>query len=248
MPVKKAKTAVDNGKVVDELLPGGSWSDSPGREELDTSHLRGLEEAAAIGSLCKRIELPRLDLRDLHITLVGDSPLICNRWSEKNRKTMLDRQMGRATAGKEPKDPHADYMSSLYLVGQDKGQPVYGFPTIAFKNAAVSACTSLGKAVTKVAARQAFHVLNTYAIIEGTPVMREDMVRLPGRQADVRFRGEFTEWKAYLEIKYNARVLTDEQVVNLFNTAGFAVGIGEWRPQRDGQFGRFHVEFHDEDN
>jgi hypothetical protein len=24
-------------------------------------------------------------------------------------------------------------------------------------------------------------------------------------------------------------------------TAGFAVGVGEWRPEKDGQYGRFHV-------
>jgi hypothetical protein len=29
--------------------------------------------------------------------------------------------------------------------------------------------------------------------------------------------------------------------VNLFNTAGFAIGVGEWRPQRDGSYGMFHI-------
>jgi hypothetical protein len=30
--------------------------------------------------------------------------------------------------------------------------------------------------------------------------------------------------------------------VNLFNVAGFAVGVGEWRPERDGSNGMFHVQ------
>ena len=150
---------------------------------------------------------------------------------------MLDRQMGKATAGKEPKDPEADYLSSFYKLPDGKN----GFPTIAFKNAAVSACTSLGKSVTKVAARQAFHVLGEYAVIIGEPSMREDMVRVGQGTADIRYRAQFEQWETTLSICYNARVLTDEQVVNLFNTAGFAVGIGEWRPERDGMYGRFRV-------
>ena len=42
-------------------------------------------------------------------------------------------------------------------------------------------------------------------------------------------------------VKFNAALLSAEQVVNLFQTAGFAVGIGDWRPERNGLFGRFHV-------
>jgi hypothetical protein len=42
-------------------------------------------------------------------------------------------------------------------------------------------------------------------------------------------------------VKHNANVMSAEQILNLFSTAGFAVGVGEWRPERDGQFGRFHV-------
>jgi hypothetical protein len=59
--------------------------------------------------------------------------------------------------------------------------------------------------------------------------------------ADLRYRGEFSPWKATLTVKYNANLMSAEQVVNLFETAGFAVGVGEWRPERDGPYGRFHV-------
>ena len=36
-------------------------------------------------------------------------------------------------------------------------------------------------------------------------------------------------------------MLSAAQIVNLFNTAGFGVGIGEWRSEKDGQYGSFHV-------
>lgn len=60
--------------------------------------------------------------------------------------------------------------------------------------------------------------------------------------ADIRYRCEFKEWSAVVKIRYNASVLSEAQIRNLFNVAGFGVGIGEWRPEKDGSFGMFHVE------
>lgn len=196
------------------------------------------------GATAKAIVLPKLDIRRISIELVGDTPLICHNWNQKAKQAILDKQMGKASAGKEPKDPERDYQESLYLI--ERREPfersVFGFPARAFKAAAVEACTSLGRQnVTKVQARQAFHVDGELVPIIGTPRMREDMVRIPMGTADIRHRGEFPEWRAVLTLRYNSRVLTDEQIVNLFNTAGFAVGIGEWRSERDGSFGLFHV-------
>jgi hypothetical protein len=71
--------------------------------------------------------------------------------------------------------------------------------------------------------------------------MREDMVRVGMGTADIRYRGEFKQWFTTIAVKYNANVMSAEQILNLMQTAGFAVGVGEWRPERDGQFGRFHV-------
>jgi hypothetical protein len=56
------------------------------------------------------------------------------------------------------------------------------------------------------------------------------------------YRGEFPTWSATFEVRYNASVLFADQITNLFNVAGFGVGIGEWRPQKNCSFGRFHVE------
>jgi hypothetical protein len=44
------------------------------------------------------------------------------------------------------------------------------------------------------------------------------------------------------QVRHNPNVLSVEQIINLFNVAGFAIGVGEWRPQKDGSNGMFHVE------
>lgn len=216
----------------------GSWADAPDRAERDAEHLKALETLPPAKS--KAIILPKMDIRIISIRLVGDESLICHHWSEKAIKIILDKQMGIASPGREHKSPEQDFADSLYVLGDG----VYGFPTIAFKKAAVTACTSLGRSViTKVAARQAFHVIGEYARIEGSePRMRSDMVQLDQGGADIRFRGEFMPWSVQIKIRYNHRVLSEEQLVNLFNVAGFAVGVGEWRSEKDGSHGLFHVE------
>lgn len=204
------------------------------------------------------IELPRLKIEMMEITLVGDSPLICHAWSEKAKREMLDKQLKKAKAAKEAKNPVADFEASLYRL-EDGG---FGFPSVAFKTAAVTACTSV-EGVTKVGARQAFHCigegvdvtgayegtrmrLNLVRIEGGKPRMREDMVRVGMGTADIRYRGEFWPWHAKVLVRHNANVLSAEQILNLFNTAGFAVGVGEWRPEKDGESGMFHVAEKDE--
>jgi hypothetical protein len=189
------------------------------------------------------IELPQLDIQTVKITVVGDSPLIMHKWSEKAKEMMLAKQMKKATQGRIAKDPDQDFEDSIHRMAD--GQP--GFPSIGFKAAAVTACTSIA-GMTKVAARQAFHISGELVQILGSiPKKRQDMVRVGMGTADIRYRAEFWPWYAPLEISYNTRALSIEQIMNLLNTAGFGVGVGEWRPERDGQYGRFHCATDEDD-
>jgi hypothetical protein len=183
------------------------------------------------------ITIPQLNIKHAMITIEGDSALICHAWSAKAKKLMLEKQMKTAKLAKEAKDPHADFLSSLYPMPDGNG---YGFPSVAFKSAAVDACSHVD-GITKVEARGAFHIVGDLIKIEGTPESREDMVRVGMGTADIRYRGEFKTWSCTFELRYNANVLSLEQIVNLFNTGGFAIGIGEWRPEKNGSFGMFHV-------
>lgn len=185
----------------------------------------------------ERIEIPRIEVEVFEITLTGDSPLIMHRWSEKAKKEMLDKQMEVAKKGKDAKDPERDFKESIYYDADGD----YAFPSVAFKNAAVSACRFTDGTKMTVA-RGAFHVEGEFVkITNSEPVPREDMVRIGMGTADIRYRAEFSNWSAKVRLSYNKHALSKEQIVNLFNLAGFGVGIGEWRPEKDGQFGRFHV-------
>lgn len=73
--------------------------------------------------------------------------------------------------------------------------------------------------------------------------MREDMVRIGMGSADLRYRAEFRNWHIDMILEYNASGdYTLENILNILNAGGYVVGIGEWRPEKDGEYGRFHVE------
>lgn len=75
------------------------------------------------------------------------------------------------------------------------------------------------------------------------PFMREDPVKVGMGAADLRYRGEFRNWYADLTIQFNENGQRSiDQIVNIISAGGFVNGIGEWRPERDGQFGMFHVD------
>ena len=68
------------------------------------------------------------------------------------------------------------------------------------------------------------------------------MVRVGMGTADLRYRGEFANWSADLTVKYNANgPFSLEAIVNIINAGGLICGVGEWRPEKDGQNGMFHI-------
>lgn len=196
------------------------------------------------------ITIPAITLNTMKLKVVGDSPLIVHAWSEKAKKMILDKQMKKASTGKEAKDPFMDFCESLYWLDGMPEKPTmedvvkarFGFPACAFKAAAVDAGFQQGILAKKTTARGAFHIVGDMVEIKGIPEMREDMVRIGMGTADIRYRGEFKSWSAEIIIRYNPTSMSAEQIINLLNIGGFANGVGEWRPSKDGSFGTFHVE------
>lgn len=214
------------------------------------------------------IDLPALVREHFAIEIVGDSPLISHAWSQKAKQMILNKQQKKATLGKDVRRPHVDFAESLYwltpkpdldgltdeqaaeVLGKVIPQSKFGFPTLAFKSAALDAGFQQGAlaakagtaALAKTTARGAFQVLGEFAVIEGVPTWREDMVRIGMGTADLCYRAEFKTWRTTLTIQFNKTAISAEQILNLFNLGGFACGVGDWRPAKDGSYGTFHVE------
>lgn len=196
------------------------------------------------------------ELLQFEVWIVGDTPLISHAWSEKAKRQMLEKQVGATKAGKEPKDPHQDFLNSLY----EMKEGVYGFPAMGVKNSWISAAHK-DKNIPKTEAQAALwihgDIVRVRPALQGAicdmplirvygsdPEMREDMVSVGTgfkKTATLAYRGQFTVWAMKIRGRTNPRLLNPEKLSRLVTDGGMSFGIGEWRPEKKGFFGTFHV-------
>lgn len=222
----------------------------------------------AVAKKAEEIEIKPISMQKIKVTVVGDSALIMHAWSEKAKGMLRDPKTSKMMKGR-PRTPVDDYVQSMYWL---EGKPEYdalnppdddtiramvakakekgckfGFPITAFKQAAISAAYRQGWVKDKMSLRGAFFLETEYGdmveIVSDFPEIREDMVRIGMGTADIRYRGEFNNWRATFTLKYNKNgKYSLDDILNILNAGGFVCGVGEWRPERDGQFGMFHVD------
>jgi len=193
--------------------------------------------AKSTDQLQAAISLPRMNLQAIDIRIVGESAYISHKWSDRLKKRMLAKMLGQADVGREPKDPEREFEESIYRMPD--GVPA--IPVMAFKRA----ITSAGRFVENLKMteiRGAVHLISHGELvpIEGSvPEMREDIVRVSNSAPDIRYRAQFKDWRVKLTVRFNANAISADEVLNLFRVAGFAVGVGDWRPECNGPFGTF---------
>ena len=190
------------------------------------------------------------------VPVVGTAPLISHRFSEKEKRKMLDTMQGRKSP-KKSKDPVAEFEAASYRLGDG-----YGVPCVAFKAATVSAARFYPKNdVTMTGLRQFMFFRGAIGIdgvmlvaLEGEdgangndwPRMREDVVRVNRGGSDLRYRPEFWPWSAKLQVTYVTSALTRGSILSLIDAGGLGVGVSEWRPEKGGDFGTYRVDVEQE--
>ena len=212
------------------------------------------------------VEIKPIEMNTVEVTIQGDTPLIMHTWSEKAKRMMLETQQGKAKGKKkELKNPVDDFIQSMYWLTEKpdtdglseeeceqafdkaiKNGAKFGFPITAFKQAAISAAYRMGWSKDKMSLRGVFFIETDYGdmveIKSDVPQMREDMVKIGMGTADIRYRGQFNNWSTTFRLKYNVNgQYSLENILNIINAGGVFCGVGEWRPEKDGQFGTYHI-------
>jgi hypothetical protein len=191
-----------------------------------------------------QVVIDKIAAETIAVPILGTTPLIVHRFSEKAKRLMLDNMQGKKSP-KENKNPEAEYEAAFYRLKD--GTP--GLPVTAFKQATVGGARFYGKNVTMTALKQFLFIRGEVgadgiglAPITGEPNMREDVVRVGRGGTDLRYRPEFREWSTVINVTFVTSALTRGSVLSLIDAGGMGVGVGEWRPERDGDFGTYRVD------
>ena len=163
------------------------------------------------------------------------------------KQQIEDSHRGKAVDKKKNiKTPQQEFEDSLYRVRGKKN--VYGIPASGIKNCAVTAAIRYVEGITGTVAVGAFHIIDDIdglCPIKGDkPEIDERTVRVgnfPNKKPCTRRRAKFINWECTFTVKYNASVITPDQLVYLYENAGFSVGLCEYRPEKNGNMGMFHV-------
>ena len=197
----------------------------------------------------EELKIPKPNIKNIMLTIVGTTPLIVNRFSERAMDEIEKKQTspaGSKMAKRKVRDPEAEYEGSIYLMKDGKN---HGIKAMGFKNAMIDAAGTFTE-FPKTSLRRAIHIDRDLLKIEFDEKdlhMDRSVVRLagPSRPADLRYRARYEKWSVKVPLKYNADIIDKNSVVNLASLAS-NIGLHEHRPDKNGTFGQFDVtEVHD---
>lgn len=185
----------------------------------------------------RTIEIPEIKLRTMIVGITGETPLLTNRFGEKARQKIEDKQQKKAKGAKEARKPEEECADACHMISQN----VYGFPAVGIKKALVVAGGRFAdEKMTHL--RGVINVMGDLIEIKaGKPKMRSDTVRLATGITSIAYRPMFMPWEMEIPIRFNSSIIGESQILNLFQIAGFAVGLGAWRPECNGTFGTFKI-------
>jgi hypothetical protein len=200
-----------------------------------SQEVRRAAEGASYGSVVIR----QPEVYSVALEVTGTATLIQNNFGQKTVEQLLAKHMG-ISVSREKKKPR-ELTEAAKIVNMD-GKVC--LPPVAFKKGMLTAASQI-KSLKKTHLRTGLFVEgSSIPITYESYVPRMDMVRTQGigRTPDVRFRPSFDGWKARLIIQF-ADAFAVQTIVDLLNRAG-KVGVGEWRPEKDGTFGTYRVSRH----
>lgn len=180
----------------------------------------------------------------LTLALVGTSPLILNRMSEKVKGQLL-MPSGRMTSAQKQINikhkPVEEYRASAYTLPD--GDTLLGVMSSALKGAMMTAALDL-PGTKKAQIGRLVYVVGDYTPVYGVPKLFMSVTRSAdmNRTPDVRTRAIVPEWAALVTIRYVVPLLNATNIINLVSAGGITAGIGDWRPEKGkGNYGQFAV-------
>lgn len=175
------------------------------------------------------VSYPNMQIGEFHI--VGQAPLVMNKFPNKVKDAILESQLNKVGARK-PKQAKRDVQQEFQDAMHKTEDGHYGIPCGALRSAMIDACRLVQ--ITMVRAKFSVFVLaDDYDVddsqplfyVYGEPEIFEQAVRMKSGGAAIAVRARWKNWYAKPKIKFDADQLTLEMVSNLLVRAGDQIGI-----------------------
>lgn len=190
------------------------------------------------------IDILTVDHGQLDFCILGTTPIILNRMSEKALRELLMPKGKKTAADKASSlkhDPMAEFKASPYTDPDESAATLLQHLSSAFKGALKSAALDLPGANKSQIGRLTW-VNGERVSIYGVPQMLMSVTRSAdmSRTPDVRTRAIVPKWACRVSVSFVQPLLREQAVANLLASAGITQGVGDWRPGKgSGTYGQF---------
>lgn len=201
---------------------------------------------AAIKKTNTVIEVPETEIGQIETGILGLTPYLHNRMSEKARHELLlpkGRKNAAERASSLKHDPVEEFRASPYTLDDNESPTLLAVMASAFKGAMMTAALDL-PGTNKAQIGRLIWVEGHHVPLYGTAKLHMSVTRSAdiGRTPDIRTRAITPEWGTIITISYVKPLVTEKVIVNLLSTGGRSAGIGDWRPEKGkGTFGQFRL-------
>jgi hypothetical protein len=182
----------------------------------------------------------------LECYIVGTSPLILNRMSEKAKHELL-MPKGRKNAAEKATSlkhiPVDEYRASAHTLKDDSQPTLLAIPSTAFKGSIRTAALDMPGAK-KAQIGRLTYIAGEYVGVYGVPRLFMSITRSAdmNKTPDVRTRAIVPAWACRVKITFVQPLIRAQAVANLLAAAGITVGVGDWRPEKGaGSYGQFRI-------
>jgi hypothetical protein len=192
------------------------------------------------------IEILKINQGRLSLLVLGTTPIILNRMSEKAMRQLLfpapkKNQVERMTTLKH--DPMEEFRASPYIDRDPNGPTLVQHLASAFKGAMASTALDL-PGTTKASLERLTWVIGDRVAIYGVPQLLMSTVRSAdmNKTPDIRTRAIIPKWACAVTVAFSVPQLKQQGIANLMANAGIIRGVGDWRQEKgSGNYGSFEL-------
>ena len=190
------------------------------------------------------VEIKAPNIRVAQFNIVGITPYVQLKFSEKAKNTIMEKMTGKKAKGSRARDAR-DFDDDFAQAQHISIEGWNGIPAASIRNGMISACRLVDYKMTL--AKLSLFVNgdgfdNSEGVplikINGTPEKLISHVRNATGVVDLRVRAKFFPWSATVNISYDADQFGESAVANLLMRVGAQVGIGEGRPDGKTSYGQ----------